>query len=148
MNIAENKTVNMLIRILRIVLAIVALILGGINGSYRIPVKETDVSTEVVRYIETNYFDMQVFETNWCPMICMILTLVAVAVAVYCVFKETENSLTLLTNMYMMAMVANLITLIFLTLTPIGWCITFVLGAGLTITAVQEMRMEDAKKRH
>ena len=143
----ENKIVKILIKILRILLPIGALCLGGINGSYSIPVRETQEG-EVVRHIVTNYFDMQVFDTNWCPMICMILTIVAVVVAVVCFFKETENSLTLLTNMLMMAMTANLLTLIFLTLTPIGWCITFILAADLVITAVQEMRMEDAHKRH
>ena len=143
----DNKIVKILIKLLRIVLPIGALCLGAVNGSYRIPVRETP-DGEVVNHMVTNYFDMQVFDTNWCPMICMILAIVAVIVAIVCFFQETENSLTLLTNMLMMSMTANLLTLIFLTLTPIGWCITFILAADLVITAVQEMRMEDARKRH
>ena len=137
-------------KILRIVLPAAAVVMGAIPGSYQksIPVTGADGSVERVDVIVTNYFD---FAANglmdWAPMICMLLCIAAVVCGVVCLFKETENSLTVLANMLCMGLVADLLIMIFLTPTVLGWCIVGVLTAALIITAAQEMKMEDAKRK-
>lgn len=137
-------------KILRIVLPVAAVVMGAIPGSYQksIPVTGTDGSVESVDVTITNYFD---FAANglmdWAPLICMLLCVAAVICAVVCIFKETENSLTVLANMLCMGLVADLLIIIFLAPTVLGWCIAGVLTVALIITAAQEMKMEDAKRK-
>ncbi len=145
----ENKAVSMILRILRILLPCGALLLGTVTGSYQMPVVETESSAQVLYTIPTNYFDMRVFDSgNWCPMICMLMTVVTVIAAIVCCFKETENSLVTLTTLASVAMVACLGTVLFIhELTLLGWCIVALLGALIVIAAGQEMKLEDARKK-
>ena len=146
----ENFLKSIWAKLLRIVLPAAAVVMGAIPGSYQksIPVTGADGSVERVDVIITNYFD---FSANglmdWAPMICMLLCIAAVVCGVVCLFKEAENSLTVLANMLCMGLVADLLIMIFLTPTVLGWCIVGVLTAALIITAAQEMKMEDAKRK-
>ena len=146
----ENFLKSIWAKLLRIVLPAAAVVMGAFSGSYQksIPVTGADGSVERVDVIVTNYFD---FAANglmdWAPMICMLLCIAAVVCGVVCLFKETENSLTVLANMLCMGLVADLLIMIFLTPTVLGWCIVGVLTAALIITAAQEMKMEDAKRK-
>lgn len=145
----DNKTVKILLRLLRIFLPAGAFALGLIPGSYAMPVKETAESTQVLYKIDTNYLDMTVFDSgNWCPLICMVLLVITVAVAIYCAVKETENTLVLYANFATFSMIACLASILFiLELTAIGWCMVGVLAVAITVTAIQEMKMEDARKK-
>lgn len=146
----ENFLKSIWAKILRIALPAAAVVMGSIPGSYQksIPVTNAAGSVESVDIIVTNYFD---FAANglmdWAPMICMLLCIAAVVCGIVCFFKETENSLTVLANMLCMGLVADLLIMIFLTPTVLGWCIVGVLTAALIITAAQEMKMEDAKRK-
>lgn len=134
---------------LRILLPAAAIVLGCVPGSYvkSIPVTDENGYAIAVDTLPTNYFD---FAGNglsdWAPLICMLLCIAAVVCAVVCIWKETENALTLLANMLCMGLVADFLIMIFLNPTVIGWCIAGVLAVALVITAAQEMKMEDAKK--
>ena len=145
----NKKPVAILLKLLRILLPAAAFVLGLLEGSYAMPVKETEESTEVLYKIKTHYLDTAVFESgNWCPMICMVLLIATVAVAIYCAFKETENTLVLLTNFGTFSLLACLGSILFIyELTAIGWCMVSLLGVMITVTAIQEMKMEDARKK-
>lgn len=145
----DKKIVNILLKTLRILLPAGAFGLGLVQGSYAMPVKETADSTEVLYKIQTHFMDVAVFDSgNWCPMICMVLLIATVAVAIVCAVKETENNLVLLANLGTFSMVACLGSILFLLeLTAIAWCMVAMLGVMITVTAVQEMRMEDARKK-
>ena len=144
----DKKVVNILLRIVRILLPVGALVLALLNGSYQMPVKETAESTEIMYRIATNYLDLRVFESgNWCPMLCLLLLAATVVTAIVCVFKETENSLVTLATFASLALVACLGNMIFIfELTWQGWCIVIIQILLITITAAQEIRMESARK--
>ena len=147
----ENKTVNMILRIVRIILPVVAIILGAFKGSYTKIWIDPSSSTDAPQYLSaaTNYFDFSAQSIlDWVPFVCMLLCMVAVVVAIVCAFKETENNLVLLSNIFCFAMVADAALLIFCgNVTPLMWVIGGLLVTGLVITAVQEMKMEDAHKK-
>lgn len=147
----ENKTVNMILRMVRILLPVVAIILGALNGSYTKIWIDPNSSTDEPKYLSaaTNYFDFSAQTIlDWLPVVCMLLCMVAVVVAVVCAVKETENNLVLLSNIFCFAMVADAALLIFCGIvTPLMWVIGGLLLTGLVITAVQEMKMEDAHKK-
>lgn len=146
----KNKAVSILLKLLRILLPAGAFVLGLLPGSYAMPVKETSESTEVLYKIQTHYFDMTVFESgNWCPLICMVLLIATVMIAVYCAFKETENNLVLLAHLGSFSLLACLGSILFIfELTAIGWCMAGLLAGMIAVTAIQEMKMEDARKKH
>ena len=136
-------------KVLRIVLPAVAILLGFIPGSYleSVPVTDENGYAVSVNTVATNYFDFAGRGlSDWAPLICMLLCVAAVVCAVICMYKETENTLTVLANMLCMGLVADFLIMIFLNPTIIGWCIAGLLAVGLVITAAQEMKMEDAKK--
>lgn len=147
----ENKTVNMILRFVRILLPLVALILGMIPGSYLSVRLDPNSPPDAPAYIvkDSNYFDFTAQTLiDWLPVICMLLCMVAVIVAIVCAVKETENNLVLLSNFLCFALVADAAILIFCsTATVLMWVIGGVLMTGLVIAALQEMKMEDAAKK-
>lgn len=136
-------------KIMRIVLAAAVVVMGIIPGSFikEVPITVDGRATGEIQSIVTNYF---AFDTSgiqgWAPMVCGLLCVLALICAVICFFKETENTLTLLANMLCMGLAVNLLMQIFLKPTVLGWCIAALLIADLIITAMQEMKLEDAKK--
>jgi len=144
----DNKAVKILIRMARILLPLGALVLSLLHGSYQMPVKETAESTEIMYRIATNYLDLRVFDSgNWCPLLCTLLLGATVVTAIVCLFKETENSLVTLATFASLALVACLGNLVFIfELTWQGWCIVMIQILLITVTAVQEIRMENARK--
>ena len=147
----ENKTVNMILRYVRILFPLLALILGASPGSYTSVRIDPNSPAEAPAYITkpSNYFDFTAQTLiDWAPVICMLLCIVAVIVAIVCVVKETENNLVLLSNFLCLALVADAAILMFgSTATVLMWVIGGVLMTGLVITALQEMKMEDAAKK-
>ena len=146
----ENKTVNMILRIVRIILPVVAIVLGALNGSYIRVRLDTNSPVNAPVYLASasNYFDLTGQTIlDWVPLICMLLCVVAVIIAIVCAVKETENNLVLLANFLCFALVADAVLLMFCgTVTVLMWVIAGVLLTGLVITALQEMKMEDAHK--
>ena len=138
----DNKIVKTILKIVRLLLPAAAFFLCTCADSYRIPIKETE-SSPVVGHISTNFFDQRIMEYgNWMPIIFVLLCIAAIAMALVCIFKETEKTLTWLANALCLAMVADLATLIFMDLTPISWGIAGLLGAGVALTAFQEIQLE------
>ena len=98
--------------------------------------------------VSTNYYDFSGKGLmDWVPLICMILCAAAAVAAAICMRKETENSLTKLASLLSFALLADLAIVIFMPATVCGWCIAAVLIIDLAITAYQEMKMEDARKK-
>ena len=147
----ENKTLNQILRYVRIALPLLAIVLGAIPGSYTKIRLDPASTAEAPKYLTTptNYFDLTAQTLiDWVPLICMLLCIAALVVAIVCAVKETENNLTLLANMFCFAMVADAAIVIFTgTPTVLTWIIGGVLIAGLVITSMQEMKMEDANKK-
>lgn len=147
----ENKTVNWILRFVRILIPVVTLILGTINGSYISVRLDPSSPAEAPAYLASpsNYFDFTAQTwIDWIPFICMLLCMAAVVVAIVCAVKETENNLVLLSNFFCFALVADAAILIFCSAaTVMMWVIGGLLMAGLVITALQEMKMEDAAKQ-
>ena len=138
-------------RILRVVLAAAAVVMGSIPGSYlkEIPQFHEDGTLNYVDKIFTTYFE---FSGNgvmdWLPLICYVLSIAAVIVAVIGIFKETETVLMWLARCLCFAMVAQMLIIIFLAPTVLGWCIGGVLLIALALTAIQEMKLEDKNKNN
>lgn len=137
-------------KILRLVLTAAAVVIGSLPFSYvkEIPQFNEDGTLKTVDIIKCNYF---VLEGNglmdWLPLICILLAVVALILAVVTFFKETESTLTWLAQFVSFAMIAQLAIIIFLVPTVWGWCMAGVLLLALALTAIQEMRMEDKKKK-
>ena len=137
-------------KLLRILLPVATLVMGAIPGSYikEIPIAGENGSTAYIKTEITHYFQIGFNGVmDWAPAICIALCLVSVVCAVICYFKETENTLTVLANMLCMGLVAELLIIIFLAPTVLGWCIAGALGIDLIITAAQEMKLEDANRK-
>lgn len=147
----ENKTVNLILRFVRIVLPLVAIVLGAIPGSYTKVRLDPTSTGDVPKYLTTptNYFDATAQTLiDWVPLVCMLLCIAAVVVAVVCAVKETENNLTLLANLFCFALVADAAIVIFTGApTVLTWVIGGLLVAGLVITSMQEMKMEDKNRK-
>ena len=147
----ENKNVNLILRILRIVCPLAAIIMGIIPGSYtsvRVdPTSQTDPPAFIVR--PSNYFDMTGQSIlDWVPFICMLLCIAALIAAIVSFFRETEKNLVILANLSCFALVADALLLMFCgSVTPLMWIIGGVLLVGLVITSWQEMKMEDANRK-
>ena len=147
----ENKNVNIILRIVRIAIPVVAIILGLIPGSYIKVRLDPNSPAEAPQYITSpsNYFDMSGQTLlDWVPLVCMFLCALAVVAAIVCAVKETENHLVVLANMLCFALVADAALLMFCgAVTTLMWVIGGVLTAGLVLTSMQEMKMEDANKK-
>ncbi len=147
----ENKNVNLILRILRIVLPLAALIMGFIPGSYtsvRVdPASSTDAPVFITK--PSNYFDFTAQNIlDWVPFICMLLCIGALIAAIVAAVQETEKNLVILANFFCFAMIADAVLLMFCgAVTPLMWVIGGVLLTGLVITSVQEMKMEDANRK-
>ncbi len=137
-------------KLIRIVLPAAAVAMGAIPGSYlkEVPNFLEDGTLASVDAVRTTYF---AFGGNglmdWLPLICMVLSIGAVIAGIVCLFKETENMLVLLANLMCFAMVSQLLIIIFLAPTVLGWCIAGVLAIALALTAVQEMKLEDKNRK-
>lgn len=137
-------------KILRLVLTAAAVVIGSLPFSYvkEIPQFNEDGTLKTVDIIKCNYF---VLDGNglmdWMPLICILLAIAALIMAVVCFFKETESTLTWLAQFASFAMIVQLVIIIFLVPTVWGWCIAGVELLALALTAVQEMRLEDKKKK-
>lgn len=144
----NSKLKSILLKIVRILLPAGAFALGCLPGSFTLRVKETPDALEILEFIPTNYFDMRVFDAgNWAPMICMLLLVASVVVAIYCVFKENENSLIVLANILIFTMIAAVATLLFQHITWIGWLMVLLIFGDIVITSIQEIKMEKASKK-
>ena len=138
------------VKILRIVLPVSALGLGAIPGSYEKIKQISEDPNAAAHFIEvsTNYYDFSGKGLmDWVPLICMLLCAVAAVAAVVCLRNETENNLTALASALSFALLADLAIVIFMPATVCGWCIAAVLIIDLAITAYQEMKMEDERKK-
>ena len=136
-------------KIIRLVLTVSAVVMGCLPFSYMKEVPQFDEggTLTAVDKIFSSYF---IFEGNglmdWMPLICILLCIAALIVAIYSMFKETENVLLWLTRFLCFAMVAQFVIIIFLAPTVWGWCIGCVLLLALALTAVQEMKLEDKNR--
>lgn len=141
----KNTFLNYLVRITRLILPAVALVLGFLDNAYRLTVVDEQ---EIARWVYTNYFDTRIVESSdFGPMACMLLCIVAIVCAFVCIFKETERTLTTLAGCCSFAMIGALLPLIIHQhLTVIGWTIAGILLVNLIITAIQEMKLEDANR--
>ena len=140
----DNAIVKWVFRILRILLPASAVAMGTIHGSYM-----KMVTTEDGQIVETaaSYFVLEgVNIVDFAPLACMLLCIAAVGLAIFCAFKETEDHLVWLGHALSIGMVVDILMMILMSGTILGWCIALVLGIALTITVLQEMHMERSKK--
>lgn len=137
-------------KITRLVLTASVVGMGSLPFSYmkEIPQFHEDGSLKAVDIVKSSYF---IFQGNglmdWMPLICILLAAVAVIVAVYSLFKETESVLMWLTRLLCFSLVAQTVILIFLSPTVWSWCMGGVLLIALALTAVQEMKLEDKNRK-
>ncbi len=142
----DRKPISIILKIVKILLPVAAIVMGSINGSY---MKTTITEDAEVVDIAANFFVMNgTGLLDFAPLACMLLCIAATAMAVYCAFKETEDNLVRLGHLLCIGMVADLLIAIFMTATIWCWCIAAVLGIALAITAVQEIRMENKRKKN
>lgn len=141
----DKKPVNILFKILKILLPLAAIVMGCVNGSYmKITMTEDGMPLEIAStYFVFNEFTL----VDIVPLLCMLLCIGAVVMAIVCAFKETEDNLVRLGHFLCIGMVADLLIAILMTSTFLCWCIAAVLGIALAITAVQEIWMENQKKK-
>ena len=142
----NNKFLMMFLKIMRLLLPCGTLVLGFLNDGYKLKIVDGDMI-----YLEyTNYFDGRIVESgDFGPLACMLLCIVTIVCAIVCMFKETERTLTTLASVSSFAMIGGLVTLVVnnLGLTWIGWIMVGLLAGCLAISAVQEMKLEDANRK-
>ena len=147
----DNKNVNLLLRILRIVLPLSAIVMGILPGSYKSVRLDPASTAEAPKYLinPSNYFDFSAQTLlDWVPLICMLLCMATLVAAIVAAVQETEKTLTVLANFFCFAMIADAALLMFCgAVTPLMWVIGGVLLAGLIMTSLQEMKMEDANRK-
>ena len=142
----NNKFLMMFFKIMRLLLPCGTLVLGLLDDGYKLKIVDGDMI-----YLEyTNYFDSRIVESgDFGPLACMLLCIVTIICAIVCIFKETERTLTTLASVSSFAMIGGLVTLVVnnLGLTWIGWIMVGLLAGCLAISAVQEMKLEDANRK-
>ena len=140
----DNKFVKWIFKILRIILPASAVAMGAVQGSY-IKLNTTE-DGQIVEEL-SSYFVLQGANiVDFAPIVCMLLCIVAVGLAIFCAFQETEDHLVWLGYALSIGMVVDILMMLLMSATPLGWCIAGVLAVALTITSLQEIQMERKKK--
>ncbi len=138
----ENKKLKIILKIVRPLLSAAAFGVCLLPNSYKNPVLDPKTMA-TLRYESVNYFAKTIQDNgNWFPFACAILCALSVIMAIVCIFKETENTLTWLTGITALAMVANLLTAILFEMTAIGWGMTAILVVAVVIASYQEIQLE------
>ena len=141
----DNKFVKWIFKILRIILPASAVAMGCINGSYMKLITTED--GQIVE-IPASFFILDgVNIMDFVPLACMLLCISAVGLAVFCAVNETEDHLVWLGYALSIGMVVDILMMLLMSATPLGWCIAGVLAVALTITSLQEIHMERKRKK-
>ena len=139
-------------KILRILLPASAMVMGAVKGSYDTVKQISSVTdTDLGEYAEapySHYYDFQgTGLLGWAPFLCMIACGLSVVLAIVCLRHETEKNLTALAGTLCVAVVINMLIMCIMPVTLMASLICTVLLLAILITAAQEMKMENAKKK-